>query len=105
MNARTARVLARAPLGAVAEKRYGAPYWLIHRGDLQAVLLAAVRAHPDIALHLGIRVEDFTFDEDGVTIAARSPQRLEARGLSLIAPAGLWSNLRHSLGQRPHPLF
>src|SRR6266516_4156391 len=28
MNARTARILARAPLGAVAEKRYGAPYWL-----------------------------------------------------------------------------
>jgi len=38
MNARTARVLARAPLGAVAEKRYGAPYWVIHRGDLQAVI-------------------------------------------------------------------
>jgi salicylate hydroxylase len=53
MNARTARVLARAPLGAVADKRYGAPYWVIHRGDLQAVLLDAVRAHPDIVLHLG----------------------------------------------------
>src|SRR5262249_59939917 len=26
MNARTARVLARAPLGAVADQRYGAPY-------------------------------------------------------------------------------
>ncbi|HVI68620.1 MAG TPA: FAD-dependent monooxygenase, partial [Bradyrhizobium sp.] len=75
MNARTARVLARAPLGAVADKRYGAPYWVIHRGDLQAVLLDAVRAHPDIVLHLGTRVEDFALDEDGVTIAARSPQR------------------------------
>ena len=72
MNARTARVLARAPLGAVADKRYGAPYWVIHRGDLQAVLLDAVRAHPDIVLHLGTRVEDFALDEDGVTIAARS---------------------------------
>ncbi len=106
MNARTARVLARAPLGAVAEKRYGAPYWLIHRGDLQAVLLDAVRAHPDIALHLGIRVEDFTFGEDGVTIAARSPQRrLEERGVALIAADGLWSNLRQCLGHRREPRF
>ena len=106
MNARTARVLARAPLGAVAEKRYGAPYWVIHRGDLQAVLLDAVRAHPDIALHLGIRVEDFAFDEDGVTIAARSPQRrLEERGVALIAADGLWSNLRQRLGHRREPRF
>ena len=41
------------------QKRYGAPYWVIHRGDLQTVLLEAVRAHPDIALQLGTRVEDF----------------------------------------------
>lgn len=106
MNARTARVLARAPLGAVADKRYGAPYWVIHRGDLQAVLLDAVRAHPDIVLHLGTRVEDFALDEDGVTIAARSPQRrLEERGVALIAADGLWSNLRQRLGHRREPRF
>src|SRR5262249_26227523 len=106
MNARTARVLARAPLGAVADKRYGAPYWVIHRGDLQAVLLDAVRAHPDIVLHLGTRVEDFALDEDGVTIAARSPQRrLDERGVALIAADGLWSNLRQRLGHRREPRF
>ena len=48
---RPARVLARAPFGATAAERYDAPYWVIHRGDLQTVLLDAVRAHPDIALH------------------------------------------------------
>src|SRR6516165_7618894 len=101
MNARTARVLARAPLGAIAEKRYGTPYWVIHRGDLQAVLIDAVRVHPDIVLHLGTRVEDFALDEDGVTIAARSPQRrLEERGVALVAADGLWSNLRQRLGHR-----
>src|SRR4029450_13114464 len=56
MSARTARILARAPLGAVAEKRYGAPYWVIHRGDLQAVLIDAWRAHTDIGLYFGDRV-------------------------------------------------
>ncbi|MEA2990362.1 MAG: hypothetical protein QOG83_3073, partial [Alphaproteobacteria bacterium] len=38
MNARSGRVLACAPLGAAAQARYGAPYWVIHRGDLQAAL-------------------------------------------------------------------
>src|ERR671937_1257702 len=42
IDARTARVLARAPLGAAAERRYGAPDWVIHRGALQCVLVAGV---------------------------------------------------------------
>ena len=50
--------LARIPLGAEAERRYGAPYWAIHRGDLQAALLEAVRAqsrHRAAARHAGRR--------------------------------------------------
>src|SRR2546430_11577398 len=106
MNARTARVLARAPLGAVAEKRYGAPYWVIHRGDLQAVLIDAVRVHPGIVLNLGARVEDFALNEDGVTVFARSAQhRVEDRGVALIAADGLWSSLRRRLGHRREPRF
>ena len=106
MNARTARMLARAPLGAVAEKRYGAPYWVIHRGDLQAVLIEAVRAHPDIVLHLGTRVEDFATQDDGVIISARAPEhRFEDRGAALIAADGLWSSLRRRLGHRRQPRF
>jgi 2-polyprenyl-6-methoxyphenol hydroxylase-like FAD-dependent oxidoreductase len=106
MNARTARVLARAPLGAVAEKRYGAPYWVIHRGDLQAVLIDAVRVHPGIVLKLGARVEDFALNEDGVTVFARSAQhRVEDRGVALVAADGLWSSLRRRLGHRREPRF
>ena len=59
MHARTARVLARAALGDVAEKRYGSPYWVIHRGDLQSVLAEAVAGTADISLRLGTRVRGF----------------------------------------------
>src|ERR1700745_619113 len=59
MGARGAQVLAHAPLGASAAQHYGAPYWVIHRGDLQAVLLAAVAGQPAITLHLGARIDDF----------------------------------------------
>src|SRR5262249_58290096 len=40
--ARTGGTLARAPLGATAAQRYGAPYWVVHRGDLQQALVDAV---------------------------------------------------------------
>ncbi|HKA80996.1 MAG TPA: FAD-dependent monooxygenase [Xanthobacteraceae bacterium] len=106
MNAQSAQVLARAPLGAAAQKRYGAPYWVIHRGDLQAVLTEAVRAHPDITLHLGARIEDFALHRNGVTVAALAAQRaIEERGHALIAADGLWSKLRARLGHRDAPRF
>ena len=104
-DARTARVLARAPFGATAAERYDAPYWVIHRGDLQTVLLDAVREHPDIALVLGTRVENFTQDSEGVTITARAARPFEQRGLALIAADGLWSSLRERIGDRQTPRF
>lgn len=70
MNARTGRVLARAPLGADAEKRYGAPYWVIHRGDLQAALLSAVEADTAVTLRLDTRVDDVAAHGTGVTVSA-----------------------------------
>jgi len=106
MNAQTARVLARAPLGAAIEQRYGAPYWVVHRGDLQNVLLDAVRSHPDIALRLGAKVEDFAVHGNGVTIAALSSGHpFEERGIALIGADGLWSSLRGRLGDRSAPRF
>jgi salicylate hydroxylase len=105
-NARTARLLARIPLGARAEKRYGAPYWVIHRGDLQQVLVEAVRANPDIALHLGTRVEDFALHPQGVTVStACCGGGGEERGMALIAADGLWSSLRQRLGHPGEPRF
>ena len=64
-------VLARLPLGEYAAARYGAPYWVTHRGDLQAALLDAVRASPDIVLKLGTRVEDFVVHGNGISVGCR----------------------------------
>jgi salicylate hydroxylase len=106
MHARTARVLARARLGDAAEKRYGSPYWVIHRGDLQSVLVDLVAGTPDISLRLGTRVEDFASHGNGVTVAtASSVGAAEERGLALICADGLWSNLRRRLGHRGEPRF
>ena len=106
LNAQTACMLARAPLGAAVERRYGAPYWVIHRGDLQKVLLDAVRANPDVALHLGTRIEDYALHGNGVTVAALSSGRaFEERGIALVGADGLWSSVRRRLGHRSAPRF
>ena len=105
---RTSRgqILARIPLGDYAEARYVAPYWVIHRGDLQAALADAVRTNPDIALKLGTRVEDFVFHGNGVTAACRhGPSPADETGIALICADGLWSRLRLRLGHRDKPSF
>src|SRR6478672_7132138 len=38
VNGASGRDVVRLPLGEIAQARYGAPYWVIHRADLQAVL-------------------------------------------------------------------
>jgi salicylate hydroxylase len=91
--------LARIPLGADAERRYGAPYWAIHRADLQAALLDAVRANPNITVRLGIRVEDFAPHIQGMSVACRQGiATVEEHGIALIGADGLWSALRTRLG-------
>jgi salicylate hydroxylase len=98
--------LARIPLGDEAERRYGAPYWSIHRGDLQAALLEAVRANPDIALRLGTRVEDFVVHSNGVSAACRhGAATADEHGIALVGADGLWSGLRVRLGHRAPPQF
>jgi salicylate hydroxylase len=106
MTARSGRVLARAPLGAVAEARYGAPYWVIHRGDLQTALREAVAATPDIALHLGSKVEGFAVHDQGVTVVTHcGGQAIVEHGIALVGADGLWSTLRLRLGHQTLPSF
>ncbi|MGH6726069.1 MAG: FAD-dependent monooxygenase [Pseudolabrys sp.] len=96
------REIVRIPLGPDAERRYGAPYWTIHRGDLQAALAAAARATQDIEIKLGTRVEDFAAHDNGITVQARTGQRvMDERAIALIGADGLWSTVRTRLQGRP----
>jgi salicylate hydroxylase len=100
------RDIVRVPLGAAAEQRYGAPYWVIHRADLQAVLATAISESPDVTLRLGTRAEDFATHQHGITVEARDAQGLRDEvGVALIGADGLWSALRARLGDRTAPRF
>jgi salicylate hydroxylase len=99
MNARSGRVLARALLGEAATAHYGAPYWVIHRGDLHTVLRDAVDATPLANIQLGLRVQDIAVDSTGVVVGGQQgQQRAETRGDILIGADGLWSQIRERLG-------
>ena len=106
LSARSGREILRMPLGVAAAQRYGAPYWMIHRGDLQAALAAAVGQELDISLKLGMRMEDFVTHPNGVTVSARGSTGLwDERGHALIAADGLWSTSRARLGSTDAPRF
>jgi salicylate hydroxylase len=106
VDAASGRDIVRIPLGETAVQRYGAPYWVIHRADLQAVLARAAEENPDITLRLGTRVEDFAIHQHGITVEARDAQgQRDEQGSALIGADGLWSTLRTRLGDRRPPAF
>jgi salicylate hydroxylase len=103
---RTGGEIARMALGREIAFRYGAPYWIAHRADLQAVLRDAVLANPDIALHLGARVHDFALHQNGVTAQIRRGGQVDdERAVALIGADGLWSATRRILGETSKPRF
>ena len=105
VRAASGRDITRFPLTEAAT-RYGAPYWVIHRGDLQAALSGAVRGHADITVKLGCLVEDFAVHSHGVTVQSRrNGQAAEDFGLALIGADGLWSNVRARLPRQGPPQF
>jgi 2-polyprenyl-6-methoxyphenol hydroxylase-like FAD-dependent oxidoreductase len=98
------RDIATMPLGEQA--RHSAPYWVVHRADLQSALLAAVESHAGITLKLGARIDGFVTGPQGVAakISGREGTR-EQHGRALIGADGLWSRLRDSLGPRTPARF
>ncbi len=106
LSAASGREIVRMPLGEAAERRYGAPYWLIHRGDLQAALVAAASEQLGITVRLGMRVDDCVSYPNGVTASARGNGGVtEQRGVALLAADGLWSVMRQRFGDREPPRF
>lgn len=76
-DARSLKPLATVALGDFAVKRWGAPYLVIHRGDLQWILLDAALREPRISIHFGSEIDhtanaDLTIGADGVWSAMRA---------------------------------
>ncbi|MGQ0682399.1 FAD-dependent monooxygenase [Bradyrhizobium sp.] len=106
MSARAGGEICRLPLGGAATFRAGAPYWVVHRADLQAALLAQVEVTPDVELRLGCQFEDVTKHARGLTIVQRQGlSRHQEVGNALIGADGIWSSVRHHLFPEVQPQF
>jgi salicylate hydroxylase len=99
------RVLARAPLAGAAS-RYGAPWLVTLRADLQSALLASAEDNVDVVPEFGAEVTDFAAHARGVTaLVARAGKSEEHIGIALVGADGLWSKVRERLHGAAAPVF
>lgn len=91
--------LARVRLGAYAEERWGAPYLVVHRADLHAVLARAVEAHAAISLRRGTEAVSVDSGQAGAALRLRGAQ--PARGVLVVGADGVWSALRSQMSATP----
>jgi salicylate hydroxylase len=99
------KVLASIP-GPSYRARYGEPYRVIHRADLQAVLAAAVDANPNVTLELGATVAQTLPQPDGLLVRIQRPGGIDVvPAVAIVAADGVWSTFREKInsGAKPQP--
>ncbi len=96
-------LLHRIPLGDAHRERHGAPYVQMHRGDLHAALVQAVRHLDPHALRLGARVQGVQEGADQATIAFTDGERMQAD--LLIGADGVKSTVRQHVLGADQPVF
>lgn len=94
------RLITRAPLGEGIAKKYGSPYYHIHRADLTQLLLDEVRQNCDIQYNVDVdRILD-----DGTEVSAGSGLETYKADL-LIGADGIHSTVRNSCLSKDEPRF
>ncbi|MCA0204812.1 MAG: FAD-dependent monooxygenase [Proteobacteria bacterium] len=90
-------------LGADSIARFGAPYWMAHRGELHRVLTEAVLAAKPGAVVTGAQATGFEQDDSGVTLLMADGRRV--RGDVLVGADGVHSRMRSQMWQSPKARF
>jgi len=99
------RVLSKIP-GHAFRERYGAPYRVIHRADLQTVLADAVAANPAIRVDLGATVPEFLLQDGRLLVRVQRGDGADiVPAEAIIGADGVWSSLREKIAgsARPEP--
>jgi salicylate hydroxylase len=82
-------------LGAISVERYGAPHIMMHRGDLHAILVEAIRAIKPDAVQLDQRCAELTQSRENVEVRFASGRTADAA--LVIGADGIHSNVRQAL--------
>ena len=106
-SVRSGREIGEVAQGPYMLKRFGAPNYVIHRADLQTILLDAVRAQPNIRLLMGRTLEYLDQQDGHVTLGfTRSGAKREDITSALVIGAdGGWSKTRPLIGDSRSPAY
>jgi salicylate hydroxylase len=91
------------PNGATPTERFGSPMYLMHRGDLHAMLVEAVRREKPGAIHLNARCADFEQTNSEARLKLEDGRQIA--GDILIGADGLHSRIRQKLFGPATPKF
>ena len=91
------------PAGAAARRRWGAPYYHIHRADLLAVLEDALRQEALATISLGTQVISYNHEGDGAHVLLESGEPLAAD--LVIGADGIRSRIRKQMLGPDEPRF
>lgn len=106
-SVRSGRVIGEVAQGRFMRERFGAPNYVIHRADLQTILLDAVRAQPNIRLLMGRTLEHLDQQDGHVALGfTRSGERREDMASAIVIGAdGAWSKTRPLIGDTRVPAY
>lgn len=82
-------------LGEDSVRRFGAPYWFVHRGDLHTILKDAVLAIKPDAIHTSARAMGYRESNGRVTLEIEDGRR--PQGDILVGADGVHSRLRQQM--------
>jgi salicylate hydroxylase len=90
-------------LGVSSRALYGAPYWMVHRGDFHHVLCEAFNARAPDRLHLDARCVGFDEDDNGIRLRLANGET--RRGDVVVGADGVHSQIRRQIGGDRRPFF
>ncbi|WP_310619350.1 FAD-dependent monooxygenase [Flexibacterium corallicola] len=96
-SGKNGKLIAKVPLGQAAEDKYGAPYLVIHRADLQSILKDAVLASPTIQLHLGYKLDTADIAPEGLHLKFKNQGSQTQAYALLVGADGVWSKTRTNI--------
>ncbi len=94
--------LNRVVLDEEFRERFGAPYRVIHRGDLLGTLLRACRQQPSIAIETNAQVRSFSAEASSIAVESKAGKRSAG---ALIGADGNRSSVRAQLLEDGPPEF
>lgn len=102
---RSGNPIGEVALGNFVRDRFEAPYFVIHRRELQTILLDAIRARPDVRLLLGRKVTSVADGPDGIVLSLDRGGGDSLHPDVLIGADGVWSSVRGALGDDRAPVY